>query len=366
MSAAAKSAAETKLEPGSTIGILGGGQLGRMLALAAAPLGLKCHVYCPDEASPAFQVADAFTLAAYDDEAALAAFAEAVDVVTYEFENVPEATARFLSERVTLRPGARPLAVAQDRLSEKEFLSSIGIPLAPFAAVDGPEGIAAAAKVTGLPAILKTRRLGYDGKGQTRIDSLEEAEAAWARIGKAPAVLEGLVDFALECSVIAARGADGATAAYDIAENEHRDHILKWTHIPARLDDKTQDAARAMGTKVAEALDYVGVLAVELFVVRDGEGEHLVANEIAPRVHNSGHWTQDGCAVSQFEQHIRAVAGWPLGTPARRCDVVMENLIGEDASNWQAILAEPDARLHLYGKAEIRAGRKMGHVNRIR
>ncbi|MEI2384985.1 5-(carboxyamino)imidazole ribonucleotide synthase [Breoghania sp. JC706] len=354
------------LAPGATIGILGGGQLGRMLALAASPLGLRCHIYCPDADSPAFQVSDAFTVAAYDDEAALGAFADAVDVVTYEFENVPEATARFLESRTVLRPGARPLGVAQDRLSEKEFLASIGIPLAPFAPVDGPDDIAAAAQVAGLPAILKTRRMGYDGKGQTRIESLDDVHAAWERIGKAPAVLEGVVDFALECSVIAARGADGATAAYDIAENEHRDHILKWTHVPASLSGETQAAARALGIRVAEALDYVGVLAVELFVVREGGSERLVANEIAPRVHNSGHWTQDGCLVSQFEQHVRAVAGWPLGAPERRCDVVMENLIGQDAENWAEILADPAARLHLYGKREIRPGRKMGHVNRVK
>ncbi|PTW59633.1 5-(carboxyamino)imidazole ribonucleotide synthase [Breoghania corrubedonensis] len=358
--------ATSPLAPGATIGILGGGQLGRMLALAAAPLGLKCHIYCPDEASPAFQVSDAFTLAAYDDEAALAAFADAVDVVTYEFENVPEATARFLEERTLLRPGAGPLAVAQDRLSEKEFLSSIGIPLSPFAPVNEPGDIPKAAAVTGLPAILKTRRMGYDGKGQTRIESLDDAAAAWERIGKAPAVLEGVVGFALECSVLAARGANGMTAAYDIAENEHHNHILKWTHVPASLSSETQAEARALGMKVAEALDYVGVLAVELFVVREDGAERLVANEIAPRVHNSGHWTQDGCLVSQFEQHIRAVAGWPLGTTERRCDVVMENLIGADAESWAEIIAEPSARLHLYGKSDIRPGRKMGHVNRVK
>ncbi|MDJ0932433.1 5-(carboxyamino)imidazole ribonucleotide synthase [Breoghania sp.] len=355
-----------ELAPGATIGILGGGQLGRMLALAASLLGFKCHIYCPDPQSPAFQVSDAYTVAAYDDEAALAAFAEAVDVVTYEFENVPEETARFLESRMTLRPGSHPLAITQDRLVEKNFLSSIGIPLAPFAAVDGPDDIAAAVDVTGLPAILKTRRMGYDGKGQTRIDSLDDTQAAWERIGKAPAVLEGVVDFALECSVIAARSTDGETAAYDIAENKHHNHILKWSHVPASLSQETQDAARALGAKVTEALDYVGVLAVELFVVRDHDGERLIANEIAPRVHNSGHWTQDGCLVSQFEQHIRAVVGWPLGSAERRADVVMENLIGADAEHWPDIIKEPAARLHLYGKAEIRPGRKMGHVNRLK
>ena len=355
-----------RLAPGATLGILGGGQLGRMLAQSAARLGLRCHIFCPEAESPAFEVAHAHTIAAYDDEAALARFAQAIDVVTYEFENVPEATARFLNAHVPVRPGVRPLAVAQDRLSEKRYLDEIGIPLAPYAQVDGPEDIAKAAKITGLPAILKTRRMGYDGKGQTRIESLNDALKAWKRIGAAPAVLEGVVDFALECSVIAARDIDGNTAAYDIAENVHENHILKWTRVPSTLSEETMAKARDLGMKVASGLDYIGVLAVELFVVRDKTGERLIANEIAPRVHNSGHWTQDACAVSQFEQHVRAVAGWPLGEPGRHSDVEMENLIGDDADNWYDILSEPNASLHLYGKRETRPGRKMGHVNRLR
>lgn len=355
-----------RLAPGATLGILGGGQLGRMLAQSAAELGLRCHIYCPEAGSPAFEVADEHTVAAYDDEAALARFAEAVDVVSYEFENVPEATAKFLDARVPVRPGVRPLAVAQDRLNEKQYLESIGIPLAPYAAVDGPEDIAKAAEITGLPAILKTRRMGYDGKGQTRIETTDEAIAAWKRIGAAPAVLEGVVNFALECSVVAGRDIDGNTAAYDIAENVHENHILKWTKVPSSLSEDTMQKARDIGMKVASGLDYVGVLAVELFIVRDGSGERLVANEIAPRVHNSGHWTQDACAVSQFEQHVRAVAGWPLGDPKRHSDVEMENLIGDDADGWYDVLSEPNACLHLYGKRETRPGRKMGHVNRLR
>ncbi|AXS41837.1 5-(carboxyamino)imidazole ribonucleotide synthase [Breoghania sp. L-A4] len=358
--------ARLRLAPGSMLGILGGGQLGRMLAQSAAELGLRCHVYCPDAESPAFEVAHAHTVAAYDDEAALARFADAVDAVTYEFENVPDATARFLDARVPVRPGVRPLTVAQDRLNEKRYLQEIGIPIAPYAAVDGPEDIASAAEITGLPAILKTRRMGYDGKGQTRIESLDDALAAWKRIGEAPAVLEGVVGFALECSVIAARDIDGNTIAYDIAENVHENHILKWTRVPSTLSEETMARARELGMKVASGLDYVGVLAVELFVVRDGTGEHLIANEIAPRVHNSGHWTQDGCAVSQFDQHVRAVAGWPLGDPKRHSDVEMENLIGFDADGWYDILSEPGACLHLYGKRETRPGRKMGHVNRLK
>jgi len=353
------------LAPGATIGILGGGQLGRMIALAAARLGLACHVYCPDPDSPAFDVARARTVAGYDDEAALAAFAAAVDVVTYEFENVPDATAAFLAARVPVRPGPRSLAVAQDRLAEKRFLADLGIAVAPFRAVDGPADFAAAADAVGLPAILKTRRLGYDGKGQTTLRAGFDAAAAFAAVGAAPSILEGFVPFALECSVILARGLDGAVVAFDIAENRHENHILKRTTVPAAIQPATAAAAQALGARVAAALGHVGVLAVELFVVRDGDGERLVANEIAPRVHNSGHWTEDAATVSQFEQHVRAVAGWPLAAATLRCPVEMENLIGDDALGWAAILAEPGARLHLYGKSAVRPGRKMGHVNRL-
>lgn len=352
------------LAPGSTIGILGGGQLGRMIAVAAARLGLHVHVYCPDALSPAFEVATAHTVAAYEDEAALEAFAAAVDVVTYEFENVPERTAAVLSARVPVRPGARSLAICQDRLSEKTFLSELGIPVAAFAAVDSPADLERAAVAIGLPAVLKTRRMGYDGKGQTIIREGFDAAAAFAAIGARPAILEAFVPFALECSVVLARGLDGAVAAFDVAENRHEHHILKFTNVPAAVTAETEAAARAIGARVAGALDHVGTLAVELFLVRDASGEHLVANEIAPRVHNSGHWTQDAAETCQFEQHVRAIAGWPLGSAGLIAPVEMENLIGDDVDRWQSILAEPGARLHLYGKAEARPGRKMGHVNR--
>ena len=355
----------TPLAPGATIGILGGGQLGRMIALAAARLGLKCHIYCPDRASPAFDVAAATTCAPYEDEAALAAFARSVDVVTYEFENVPERTASVLSALVPVRPGPRSLAICQDRLAEKDFLTGIGIPTAPYRAVDSLEDLRATLDAIGTPSVLKTRRFGYDGKGQTIIRDAADAEEAFAVIGRAPAILEGFVPFVEECSVLVARGLDGETAIYDIALNRHENHILKFTTVPAPIAPATMEAAREIGRKAAGALDHVGMLAVELFLVRDGEDERLVANEMAPRVHNSGHWTEDACLVSQFEQHVRAIAGWPLGATDRLCDVEMENLIGHDVDRWREILAEPDAHIHLYGKTETRDGRKMGHVNRV-
>jgi len=353
------------LSPGATIGILGGGQLGRMIALAAARLGLAVHVYCPDEDSPAFDVARARTVAAYDDRDALAAFAAAVDVVTYEFENVPEETAAFLAARVPVRPGPRSLAVSQDRLVEKTFLAERGVPVAPFRRVDSGADLAAAAAELGLPAILKTRRLGYDGKGQATLRPGFDAAASFAAIGGAPAIIEGFVPFALECSVVLARGLDGACVAFAIAENVHESHILKRSRAPAAIAPATAAAAQRIGIDVAMALGHVGVLAVELFVLRDADGERLVANEIAPRVHNSGHWTEDGAAVSQFEQHVRAVAGWPLASAELLFATEMENLIGEEALDWARLAAEPGARLHLYGKRAVRAGRKMGHVNRL-
>jgi 5-(carboxyamino)imidazole ribonucleotide synthase len=266
---------------------------------------------------------------------------------------------------VPVRPGVRSLAISQDRLAEKRFLADLGIPVAPFRQVDGPDDLVAGAAELGLPSVLKTRRLGYDGKGQAMLRDGFDPAAAWTAIGAAPAILEGFVPFALECSIVLARGLDGATAAFDVAENRHEHHILKRTVVPATVTPATAAAAAALGRSVAEAMGHVGVLAVELFVVRDASGERLVANEIAPRVHNSGHWTEDAAAVSQFEQHVRAVAGWPLAAPTRLAAVEMENLIGDDAARWRAIAAEPGARLHLYGKREIRRGRKMGHVNRL-
>ncbi len=348
------------LPPGSTIGILGGGQLGRMLAVAAARLGLSAHVYDPGEAPPAAEVAAAHTRAAFDDAEALARFAAAVDVVTFEFENVPAETARALAARAPVRPPERALAIAQDRAEEKAFLEGLGIAVAPWARVDGPDDIAPALARTGAPAILKTRRLGYDGKGQAAVAGPEAAEAAWAAIGRAPAILEGRVAFEAELSVIAARGLDGRVAAYDPGLNIHEGGILRRTAVPAPLPrGLLQEAVLAAG-KILTALDYVGVIGVEFFAA----GGRLLANEFAPRVHNTGHWTLDACLIDQFEQHIRAVAGWPLGDGARHSDAVMENLIGAEAEAWARLAAEPCA-LHLYGKAEVRPGRKMGHVTRL-
>jgi len=349
------------LAPGSTIGILGGGQLGRMLAIAAAELGFRTHIFCPDEACPAAQVANDFTLAAYDDDKALEAFAGTVDVATYEFENVQDSAVAVLEKHVPVRPGREPLSVAQDRLAEKKFLNRIGVKTAPFAKVDSGEDLAEATERIGLPAILKTRRFGYDGKGQVKLNPQSDQSAAFASIGAAPSILEGFVPFERELSVIIARGVNGDTAAYDAAENEHRNHILWRSHVPGDIPAEQSKKAGEIATAIIEALDYVGVLGVEFFALPNGE---LLVNEIAPRVHNSGHWTQDAAYVSQFEQHIRAVAGWPLGGPARHSDVVMENLIGDDVTNWDLLAGEPNTHIHLYGKAEARAGRKMGHVNR--
>jgi 5-(carboxyamino)imidazole ribonucleotide synthase len=353
------------LAPGSTIGILGGGQLGRMLALAAAPLGLKCHIYCPDPQSPAFEVAAARTIAAYDDEGALDRFAASVDAVTYEFENIDLAAVERLAKAVPVRPGARALAVAQDRLGEKTFLQGAGIAVAPFAAVDCLADLDKAIAAIGRPAVLKTRRLGYDGKGQTRITDNADLAAALDQVGGAASIVEGFVDFAKEVSVIAVRAGDGATATYDVAENVHRQHILHTSTVPAAIAPQTAGEARRIAESIMAALDYVGVLGVEFFVTRADGRESLLVNEIAPRVHNSGHWTQDACAVSQFENHIRTVAGWPPGPAGRHADAVMTNLIGAEADAWAVLATDPAARLHLYGKSESRPGRKMGHVNRL-
>lgn len=350
------------LAPGATIGILGGGQLGRMLALAAAPLGFHVHIYAPEDESPAAEAAATLTRGRYDDEARLTAFAASVDVVTYEFENVPAACAALLDRLKPVRPGVKALEVAQDRVIEKSAMRAMGLGTAPFAkADDAEEARDAFAALGGGPAILKTRRLGYDGKGQARVGSADEAAAAVARFG-APCILEGLVGFEREISVVAARGIDGRIEAFEPAENTHKDGILHRSVAPARLKPQVAaDAWRIAGT-ILEALDYVGVIGVELFLDRDGT---LLVNEIAPRVHNSGHWTMDACAVSQFEQHIRAVAGWPLKPAVRFADCEMENLIGDDVLRWREIAAEPNACVHLYGKSEARPGRKMGHVNRL-
>ncbi|MCA3437303.1 MAG: 5-(carboxyamino)imidazole ribonucleotide synthase [Rhodobacter sp.] len=349
------------LPPGAVIGILGGGQLGRMLSVAAARLGYRTHIYEPGTAPPAADVAHAVTTAGYGDAAALAAFAGAVDVITYEFENVPTAALDLLECRRPIRPNRRALAVSQDRMAEKAFLNGIGLTTAPYAAVTTAQDLAAALARIGCPSILKTTRLGYDGKGQARIKTAADCAAALAAMQGAAAVLEGFIPFTHEVSVIAARAMDGSVACYDPGENLHRDGILHTTTVPARLTPGQRSDAILAAARIVNALDYVGVLGVELFVAPEG----LIVNEIAPRVHNSGHWTQNGCAVDQFEQHIRAITGWPLGDGGRHSDVTMENLIGDDIARLPQIARERNAALHLYGKAEARAGRKMGHVNRI-
>jgi 5-(carboxyamino)imidazole ribonucleotide synthase len=351
------------LAPGSTVGILGGGQLGRMLALAAARLGLKSHIFCPPGDNPGSHVCDTITLAEYDDVAACAIFAASVDVVTYEFENVPVDCVARLAGVVAVRPDIEALRIAQDRLTEKTFLRTLGIATAPFAAVDDAAGLARAVAQIGLPAILKTRRLGYDGRGQAVLRSASDVADAWVQVGGAPSILEGFVDFEREISVIAARGIDGTTACYDPPENLHRDGILDISRVPAAISGEMAAAAKALTTRILLALDYVGVIGVEMFVLRDGA---LAVNEFAPRVHNSGDWTLDACAVSQFEQHIRAICGWPLGDPARHSDAEMRNLIGDDVAQWDLLARQAGACLHLYGKDAPRPGRKMGHVTRLR
>jgi len=354
------------LPPGSTIGILGSGQLGRMLAMAAARLGLRTHVYCADS-GPAFDVATQTTKAPFDDLAALTAFAGSVDAVTFEFENVAVETARHLSRLVPVRPSAKALEVAQDRLTEKQFIAGLGIPVAPFHAIASPADLEAALASVAGPAILKSRRLGYDGKGQARVAPGDDAAAAWKAVGGVPSVLEACIAFALELSSLVVRGQDGATAFYDCPRNTHEDGILRRSVVPSGVPDADLARARDIAGTIAGALDYIGVFAVEMFYLGAGAppAQRLMVNEIAPRVHNSGHWTIEACPISQFENHIRAVAGWPLGSTARHSNAEMVNLIGPEALDWQRLAAEPGAALHLYGKHEARAGRKMGHVTRL-
>lgn len=346
---------------GSTIGILGGGQLGRMLSVAAARLGYRCHIFEPGSNPPAGQVACAVTTAAYEDHEALRAFAGACDVVTFEFENVPTEALDLIESQVPIRPGREALRISQDRLTEKTFLQSLGLTVAPFADVPDAAAMEQAVARIGAPSILKTRRFGYDGKGQARLTSPQDAAQALADMAGAPAILEGFVAFSHEVSVIAARSPSGEVACFDPGENVHNEGILRTTTVPARLNAFQRTDAVLMAAKILNALDYVGVLGVELFVTAEG----LVVNEIAPRVHNSGHWTQNGCTVDQFEQHIRAIAGWPLGDGTRYADVTMENLIGDDMDRIPALSKDTNTAIHLYGKAETKPGRKMGHVNRV-
>ena len=355
-------AAAPVLEAEATIGILGGGQLGRMLALAAARLGFRCHVFAPSPDSPAFDVVHRVTCADYTDTEALDRFAGDVDVVTYEFENVPAETAAFLAARVAVVPDPAILATTQDRLAEKTFVTSLGIPTAPFAEISSPADLKTAVGRIGRPAVLKTRRFGYDGKGQVTIKNGTDAEAAWGEAGAQPCILEAFIPFQREVSVVAARGQTGVVECFDVTENEHRDHILKTSRVPAALSQHDAAQARRIAEIVAQKFGYVGVLAVEMFVLREGE---LLVNEIAPRVHNSGHWTLDGASVSQFEQHIRAISGWPVAKPVRRGRVEMTNLIGQEVEDYRRYLDLPGVAVHLYGKTAIRPGRKMGHVTRV-
>ena len=346
------------LPQGACIGILGGGQLGRMLAVAASRLGLKAHIFEPSANPPAGHVADQVTTASYEDDAALRRFAQSVDVITYEFENIPTSALDILEQIRPIHPGRRALAISQDRLSEKEFLTGLGLKVAPYANVTTAAEAEAAAQSIGTPSILKTRRMGYDGKGQIRLKDASDMAEAWQAMQGAPCVLEGFINFSHEVSVIAARASDGQVACYDPGENVHREGILHSTTVPAILAAAQRMDAVLLAGQILNALDYVGVMGVELFVTPDG----LIVNEIAPRVHNSGHWTQNGCDICQFEQHIRAVAGWPLGDGTRHSDIRMENLIGADMDRVPE-LRGTNAALHLYGKSEVKPGRKMGHVN---
>ena len=355
-----------KLKPGDTIGILGGGQLGRMLAMAAARLGLRCQIFSPDPESPAFDVVLNATCAEYADVEALEVFANDVDVITYEFENVPASAALVLAARRPVLPNRKILETTQDRLAEKDFVTRLGIGTADYADVSTAAALRDAIARIGLPAVIKTRRFGYDGKGQAIIRDGDDPTRVWTELGTKSAILEAFIPFEREISVIAARSADGEVECFDVTENEHRDHILKISRAPAAIPDALAAEARAIAGKIATALDYVGVLAVEMFVLASGaSGPKVLVNEIAPRVHNSGHWTLDGASVSQFEQHIRAIAGWPLARPVRHGPVTMTNLIGDEINSYEQWLTVPGATVHLYGKGAPRPGRKMGHVTEV-
>lgn len=351
------------LPPNATIGLVGGGQLGRMSALAAARLGYRCHILTREVDSPAAQVSHAVTISDYAEPASLRAFAAAVDVISFEFENVSAEGLDLLASLKPVRPAPSVLRISQDRVAEKSFLNAAGVATAPWAPVADLDAVHAAVRRIGLPAVLKTTRLGYDGKGQRILREPSDVEPAFAALEPKPLILEGFVDFACEISVVIARAADGAVAAFDTVENRHRGHILDLTLAPARIGPEIAAAAQVIAHRVAEALELIGLLAVEMFV--DAGGRVLV-NEIAPRPHNSGHWTIDACPVSQFELHIRSIAGLPLLPAARHSDAVMKNLVGpEELALWPAILATSGLIPHLYGKAEARPGRKMGHVTRL-
>lgn len=352
----------TAIAPGKTIGILGDGQLGRMMALAAAEMGYKTHIFGQDRTGPASQVCTAMTVADYTDKDALRKFARAVDAVTLEFENIPTETVEFLSHLVPVRPGKKVLEIAQDRHIEKSFINSLGVPTAPFANVESLSELRKAIERIGTPSILKTRKFGYDGKGQIKITSATQIDQVWLEIGEQPSILEGFVPFELEISVLVARGVGGDIESYVPVENRHKNHILDISLAPASILTTVSEHATNLAQKIAEQLDLVGLIAVEMFVTSDGD---ILVNEIAPRPHNSGHWTIEACLTSQFKQSIRAAAGLPLGSAEHHSNAVMRNLIGDDVKHWQDILSHPEMSLHLYGKAEAREGRKMGHVTRL-
>jgi len=352
------------IPPGSTIGILGGGQLGRMMAMAAARLGYRSHIYCPDEDSPAAQVADRVTVASYFDRQTLGKFGDAIDVVTYEFENVPTLSPQYVGVRdVPVRPSTRALDIAQNRMAEKYFLKDCQVPMTRWIGVPAAVNLPEAVERIGRPSILKASHGGYDGKGQIRIEEGTDLDAAWHETGAKNAVLEAVVDFTRELSVIVARGLDGQTAFYGPMENEHAGGILRTTRVPASVSSDVAREARSMAESIAAELDVVGLLTVEMFVCDDSK---LLVNEIAPRPHNSGHWTLDASVTSQFEQHVRAICGLPLGDTERFFDVEMKNLIGDEVEAWPTLLSDPRAKLHIYGKTEARPGRKMGHVTHLK
>lgn len=353
------------LAANSTIGILGGGQLARMLSLAAAPLGYKTCIYCPENNGPAIDVCHSNIVGAYDNEKKLKAFAAKVDVITYEFENIPAETITFLDNIVNVYPNLKSLQTSQDRLIEKDYLNRIGTQTAPYANVTNKASLDAAINKLGLPAILKTRTMGYDGKGQVAIKTVRDVPKAYQLIEDnqyGDCILEGFIDFDLEISVIITRDIADNVAIFEPSENKHKDHILNISIIPANVDQSIKDQASALATNIIKGLDYVGTMGVELFVSPKNDNP-LIVNEIAPRVHNSGHWTQDACYISQFEQHIRAICHLPLGNTERHSDVVMQNLIGNDVKKAADYAKKPNAHLHLYGKAAIKPGRKMGHIN---
>ncbi|MGI9498934.1 MAG: 5-(carboxyamino)imidazole ribonucleotide synthase [Geminicoccaceae bacterium] len=351
------------LSPNSVIGIVGGGQLGRMIGVSASRLGYPVHVFTDQADSSAAQITNRVTIAPYDDQDAMRRFANEVDVVTIEFENLPVEGLRAIAGNVPVHPSPEVLAICQDRLVEKEFLRGLDVQTAPFAAVSNSGDLETALAAIGTPAVLKTRRMGYDGKGQVRLDHGTDLGSIWKTLGGKDAVLEGFVTFSRELSVITARGADGRVASYVPVENRHENHILARTIAPAPMSRERAEAAMRLAERIADGLGLIGLLAVEMFETADGG---ILVNELAPRPHNSGHWTLDACAVSQFEQTVRAITGLPLGSPDRFADAEMDNLLGDAALAWPELIRRPNARLHLYGKMPIRPGRKHGHITTLR